>query len=205
MTDLTASDLVQLLIFGSLGLSLSAAVVRLFRGRLLTATLTLLFWVAAFGAALTGYSYRETLSGVAERVIATVVPGLPISSAPGEVTILRGLDGQFLVRARSGAAHLTLVFDTGASSVVLRAEDAAKVGIDTRHLVYDVMVGTANGRAMAADTVLPVLSIGSVSETRVPVLVARPGALHESLLGMTFLNRLAGYAVAANTLVLRGR
>ncbi len=205
MTDLSTADLVQLLVLGGFGLYISFAVVRLFRGRIVTAFVTLCFWIAAFGAVLTGYSYREDLSGVAQRVMATVVPGLPIESAPGQVTIIRGLDGQFAVKAASGRTRLDFVFDTGASTVVLRAEDATRLGIRTRDLVYDVEVGTANGRAMAAQAVLPELSVGDLRETDIPILVARRGALHENLLGMSFLDRLQSYSVTHDKLVLQGR
>lgn len=205
MTDLTSSDLVQLFIAGCFGLYLSLAVVRLFRGRALTAVLTLGFWIVAFGVVITGYSYRDALGGVAERVVATVVPGVPMDVGGGQVAVMRGLDGQFTVKAKAGATRLSFVFDTGASTVVLRAEDAIRLGLDVRHLSYNVAVGTANGRAMAAEAILPELSIGSLREPDVPVLVVKAGALHENLLGMTFLNRLAGYSVERNKLVLQGR
>lgn len=205
MTDLTSSDLVQLLVAGSFGLYLSLAVIRLFRGRAVTALLTLGFWALAFTAVITGYSYRDALGAVAERVVATVVPGIPVDEGAGQIAVMRGLDGQFTVKARSGATRLSFVFDTGASAVVLRAEDAVRLGLDVRHLTYDVAVGTANGRAMAAEATLPDLSIGSLREQDVPILVARAGALHENLLGMTFLDRLAGYSVERNKLVLQGR
>lgn len=205
MSDLQTGDIVQLLVLGLVGLYLSGAVVRLFRGRLLTATLTLTFWVVAFGAVLTAYSYREELSGVADRVIATVVPGTPLVTDRSEVTILRAPDGQFAVKALAGKARVDFVFDTGASAVVLRAEDAARLGLNPRALRYTVPVGTANGRTLAAEAVLPELSVGPVRERDVPVLVARPGALHTNLLGMTFLDRLGSYAVERDRLVMRGR
>lgn len=205
MTDLTSNDLVQLLVAGCFGLYLSLTVIRLFRGRAVTAMLTLGFWVAAFAVAITGYSYRDALGAVAERVVATVVPGVPMDEGAGQVAVMRGLDGQFTVKAKAGSTRLSFVFDTGASAVVLRAEDAVRLGLDVRHLTYDVAVGTANGRAMAAEATLPELSIGSLRERNVPVLVAKAGALRENLLGMTFLDRLAGYSVARNKLVLQGR
>ena len=205
MTDLTSNDIIQLLIAGGFGLYLSSAVIRLFRGRPLTAMVTLGFWVAAFTIVISGYSYRDALGAVAERVVATVIPGMPIDEGVGQVAVMRGLDGQFTVKAKSGAARLSFIFDTGASTVVLRAEDATRLGVDVRHLAYDVAVGTANGRAVAAEAILPELSIGSLHEKDVPVLVAKGGTLHENLLGMTFLDRLAGYSVEHNKLVLRGR
>jgi aspartyl protease family protein len=44
-----------------------------------------------------------------------------------------------------------------------------------------------------------------VVEHDVPVLVARPGSLHENLLGMSFLGRLASFSVSDDKLTLKGR
>jgi aspartyl protease family protein len=49
------------------------------------------------------------------------------------------------------------------------------------------------------------VAIGSIREQRVRALVAKPGVLHENLLGMTFLERLASYEVRNNRLILRGK
>ena len=205
MNDLSQGQIVSLVTYGLIGLYLSSMIVRLFRGSLLTGALTLAFWVVAFLAVITGYSYRTELQGVVDRVMATVVPGLPIDSGAKEVTILRGSDGQFVVRGTADGVRLAFIFDTGASSVVLRAEDAVRLGIDPRRLAFDAEVATANGRALTAQTVIPTLAIGNVRETNVAVLVAKPGALHENLLGMSFLDRLASFSVAGNKLILRAR
>ncbi len=205
MSDLTDADLFSLLFYGAVALWLALAIPRLFRGRVLAGFLALGFWVGAFCVAVTGYAYRYELNRVAERVVATLVPGTPIDTGAREVTVVRDGSGQFTVRGSVGAARLQFIFDTGASAVVLRAEDAARVGIRTRALTYDVDVSTANGHALTAETALPVLSIGAVTVRDVPVLVARPGALRENLLGMSFLNQLASFSVSDDRLVLRGR
>jgi clan AA aspartic protease (TIGR02281 family) len=50
------------------------------------------------------------------------------------------------------------------------------------------------------------LIINALTETptRVQALVARPGALGENLLGMSFLERLQSYQVSEDRLILRG-
>ncbi len=205
MTDLNGSDLANLLFYGAIALWLAVAIPRMFRGRVMAGLLGLGFWVAAFALVLTGYAYRYELNRVAARVIATIVPGTPIETNDNEVTIVRNVDGEFLIRGAAGPVRLQFIFDTGASAVVLRAEDAARVGLKSRQLSYDQDVSTANGHALTAEAVLPQLAIGGLIEHDVPVLVARPGALHESLLGMSFLNRLASFSVSDDKLVLRGR
>ena len=205
MDDLTNTDLTSLLFYGTIALWLAFAIPRLFRGRILAGFLALGFWVAALAVAVTGYAYRYELNRVAGRVVATLVPGTPIETGQNEVTVIRDPGGQFLLHGSVGPTRLSFILDTGASAVVLRAEDAARLGVHTRQLDYDVDVSTANGHARTAETVLPQLSIGSVTVRDVPILVARPGALHENLLGMSFLNELASFSVTDDRLVLRSR
>ena len=100
---------------------------------------------------------------------------------------------------------LPFIFDTGATSVVLRAEDAAALGIDIDKLNYSAVVSTANGTSRAAEITLASLAVGDIAERGIRALVARRGALQESLLGQSFLERLAGYSVANDRLTLRGK
>jgi len=58
---------------------------------------------------------------------------------------------------------------------------------------------------MAAATTIRELTVGSITERSVPALVAREGSLSQSLLGMTFLDRLASFEVRGDRLILRGR
>jgi len=71
-------------------------------------------------------------------------------------------------------------------------------------LTYDVTVDTANGRARAASVTLDRVTVGSIVERAVPALVAQPGQLRTSLLGMSFLTRLERWEVRGERLVLRG-
>ena len=89
--------------------------------------------------------------------------------------------------------------------VVLTATDARKAGIDTRGLAFDVPVATANGSALAAEIRLDQVAVGPIVMRNVPALVARPGALEESLLGMSFLERLKSYTVERGRLILTAR
>ena len=204
-SELTRADAIELAVYGTLALYVALALPRLFRGNLARAFGAVVFWLAAFFAAIAGYSYRFELGRVAERVMAVLVPGTAIDTAPGEVTVIRRPDGQFVVNASVGAVRVPFVVDTGASAVVLRAEDALKLKIPLGRLVYDVEVATANGRTLAASIELPSLSVGALTQRGVKALVARPGALHENLLGMSYLGELASFTVADDKLTLRGR
>lgn len=202
--DLTRDEWVSLLIYGSFALYLALSIPRLFRGRFMAGMTALLFWIVLLGATLVIYSYRFDLQGVAQRVAAVVFPGTVIETAPHEITVFRGPDGQFVLGGTVGKGRVSFVLDTGASTVVLRAEDAVRLGIPVRTLAYDIPVSTANGHAMTAAVTLPEVRIGAIAEADVEALVARAGVLHQSLLGMSFLNRLASFTFSNDRLVMRG-
>jgi len=203
--ELTSSDWMHILVFGGIALYVATALPALFRGGFSAGLAALAFWAAALFSVLAGYSYRYELGTVAERIMAVVIPGTVVETGAREVTVFRQPDGQFLIDAGVGGARIAFVLDTGASSVVLRSEDAVRLKIPVKRLTYDVEVATANGRTLAAETVLPSLSIGPLMQVRVKALVARPGALHENLLGMSYLDGLQSFTIANDKLILRGR
>ena len=96
------------------------------------------------------------------------------------------------------------MLDTGASSVVLTEDDAKAAGLPIAMLSYTVSIETANGRAGAAPVTLDRVAIGGLEERSVEALVVQPGQLRTSLLGMSFLNRLQGWQVNGDRLVLKG-
>ena len=70
-------------------------------------------------------------------------------------------------------------------------------------LNYSIAVETANGRTRAAPVTLDRIKVGGITERAVPALIAQPGQLRTSLLGMSFLNRLKSSEVRGDRLVLR--
>ena len=56
----------------------------------------------------------------------------------------------------------------------------------------------------AAPVTLDRVSVGAITERSVPALIAQPGQLRTSLLGMSFLNRLERWEVRGDRLVMRG-
>jgi len=161
---------------------------------------------AAIILGLTGaYAYRFEAEEFAQRLMGELFPGEPQIGAGGEVIVNRRLGGEFVLPVTIANARVAMLFDTGATTVVLRAEDAAKVGIDTRALKFDVDVVTANGSASAAEVALDRVAVGPIVARNVAALVARKGALGQSLLGMSFLERLQSYSVERGRLVLKGK
>ena len=161
---------------------------------------------AALLVALTGaYAYRFEAADFLGRVAAELLPSEPQVGQGGEVIVSRRLSGEFSVAARVNGARVTFLFDTGASMVVLAASDARRAGVDAAGLTFDVPVTTANGAALAAEVQLNEIAVGPIVMRNVGALVARPGALEESLLGMSFLERLKSYTVERGRLILTAK
>jgi aspartyl protease family protein len=176
--------------------------VTMFRGRFSQAIKFILVWVAIALALAVGYTYRFELREVADRVMAEFVPG-HAATRGRMVEIARGQGGNFTVVTQVNNARVSMIFDTGASSVVLTQEAAKAAGLPLEVLSYSVPVETANGRTRAAPVTLQSIGVGGIVERDVAALIAQPGQLRQSLLGMSFLNRLEGWEVRGDRLMLR--
>ena len=151
------------------------------------------------------YAYRFEAAEFVDRMTAELAPSEPAIGQGGEAIVSRRLGGEFAVTSKINGARATLIFDTGASMVVLTAADARRAGINVASLAYDLPVTTANGGAMAAEVRLDEIAVGRIVMRKVPALVAKPGALQESLLGMSFLERLKSYSVERGKLILTAK
>ena len=180
-----------------------AVVLMVFRERFARALTAALFWVVLALVLVVGYSYRFELHDVADRMIAELVPGHAITRGR-TVEVARAANGDFAVTALINGARVSMVLDTGASSVVLTREDAKAAGLPLEVLAYTVSIDTANGRTQAAPVTLDRVGIGGLVEHSIPALVAEPGQLKTSLLGMSFLNRMQSWEVRGDRLLLHG-
>lgn len=156
-------------------------------------------------ALLVAYSSRHEFEVLLDRIIGDVSVGRTVVTDQGEVVAARKLDGTFVLTAKVNGRTSRFIFDTGASAVVIRAENAAALGFKPDELNYSVPVSTANGIALAAPIIIPSLAVGPITERNVHALVTPLGSLHANLLGMTFLERLASYEVRGNRLILRAK
>ena len=95
------------------------------------------------------------------------------------------------------------VVDTGATSTVLTSEDAQAAGFNPATLNFTIPVSTANGMARAAAVRTDEVAIGGIVRKDMPVMVAAPGMLSQSLLGMNFIGSLSGFDVRGDRMILR--
>lgn len=162
-------------------------------------------WCVIIFALMSVYSVRYELQDIAHRLTAGIIPGSPLTryNENGKtVTLERSANGHFRTRASINGTNLYFTIDTGASAVVLTYDDALAANIDVNKLGFNYSVETANGSTNAAAVIIDHMKIGDIERDNVRALVSQPGALSESLLGMSFLNRLSGYSVRGDRLIL---
>ncbi len=199
----------SLVVLGMLSALIGFGLLGEYRGRISTAARDALIWLGLGFVLVLGYSFRDDFRSLAQRVTGELMPpGESISvdnNAAGEraVRIRRRPDGHFVARGDVNGANLVMLVDTGASTVVLKPSDAKAAGIDVDGLVFTVPVRTANGTAYAAAVRIKRINVGGIVIEGVEGLVAKPGALSESLLGMSFLTRLRSYEFSGDFLTLR--
>lgn len=180
------------------------------RGQLSKSFRDLLIWVGVMLVLVLGYSFRDDFKTIYQRIAGELMPPghtLSVTDDNGgqqAVRIRKQPNGHFAARATINGRSMMLLVDTGASSIVLKASDARAAGINVDQLVFRVPVRTANGVAYAASTQISSIAVGSIAMYNMSVMVAKPGVLRESLLGMNFLTRLRSYEFSGDFLTLRG-
>jgi aspartyl protease family protein len=112
---------------------------------------------------------------------------LPFQNAEGDrIEVRRSGDGHFYLTLLVQGTKVRFLVDTGASNVVLSADDAKRLGIRTDGLSWIGEASTANGIVRIARVTLSDVRLGEVAESRLPAYVT-DGAMQVSLLGMDFL------------------
>lgn len=121
---------------------------------------------------------------------------------PASGAIRKAADGHFWATGMVGRASVRFLVDTGATAVALTPADAARLGLRPETLHYTSHVVTAAGDARAASIRLASLSVAGARIDDVDALVIEKG-LDTSLLGMTYLGRLASFQATRQALTLQ--
>jgi len=155
--------------------------------------------------------HAPIVSPLVAGLLLLVLNGVPSSKADGipqlrlmSVTELKANgSGHFITKASINGADITVLVDTGATTVALSFEDAQDAGLRPGHLDFDVPVATANGVAKAARVRIDRIEVGDVEVDDVDGMVLPEGALRGTLLGMSFLGRLQSFRIEDGVLYLR--
>lgn len=166
-----------------------------------------LLWVLIALGLVAGYLYRYDAQDFASRMTAGLIPGraATITDENGFNTVIlyRGDGGHFHADASIDGKPVSMMVDTGASSIALSYEDAERIGLNPSTLDFDATVMTANGPARTAYVTLPFVSIGGIERTNVRAGIAERGRLDQSLLGMSFLETLSSFTFTGEQLKLK--
>jgi aspartyl protease family protein len=200
-----AGDLITQSAFALVAVLLASSLLTQYRGRFAHALRDALAWIAIVLIICVAYVWRDAFEPLTRRITSELQPGRVMNVAPGVVEVVRRRDGHYVLDGMVGDTRMTFLFDTGASGIVLSAQDATRAGFDLGKLNFSTIVSTANGTTRTAPIMLDSLTIGSITQRNLRALVARPGSLDTSLLGQSFMDRLESYSVSNGRLTLRGK
>lgn len=159
-------------------------------------------WVGLAAVIAVGYSFRDDLRPIWQRVAGELMPNRGTQVGSQAVAFRTAQDGHFHLEAVVDGVRLHFMVDSGASDVVLSERDARRLGLDPARLAYTRSYRTANGTVQGAPVTLGEVRIGPIALQQVQGSVNR-GEMGTSLLGQSFLNRLSGYSVEGGVLTLR--
>ena len=118
------------------------------------------------------------------------------------VTLRASRNGHFYATADINGRQVAVLVDTGATGIFLSYDDARSIGVTPRESDYTIRTRTANGMGRAAPVALDSIRIDSVEVRNLRGVVAEPGALHVTLLGMEFIKRLSRFELRGEELIL---
>jgi aspartyl protease family protein len=172
------------------------------------------FWKYAFVvfvAGMSGLTCAEAVVTLADRapVYRAANAQAAISKANAEAAradargvIPKSSDGHYWADGQVNGADVRFLVDTGATAVALTPADARRLGFDVGALNFSNRVTTAAGQARAASVKLASLTVSGARLENVDALVIEKG-LDTSLLGMTYLGRLASFQATRQALILQ--
>lgn len=163
-----------------------------------------LLLLVLFGAAIAWPSLAPHLVerlGEARAVPGTSATAPATESGWNRIVVPPGPHGHFSLTARVDGVPVDFLIDTGASAVVLSPDDARRIGLSPEGLRFTRRLATANGTVRAAPVTLRELRIGQLALWRLEALVVE-APMPISLLGTSFLARLASWSVEGGRLYL---
>lgn len=158
-------------------------------------------WLALGGVLFLGYTFKDEAGNIKDRALAELMPSRGVVK-DGSITFRAREGGHFVIKALVEGTPVRFLVDTGASDVVLSPRDAERLGFDLSKLTFNRLYRTANGTVSGAPVRLGSVAIGPIllRDVRASVNGAEIG---QSLLGMSFLQRLGGYSVSGDRLTLK--
>lgn len=131
----------------------------------------------------------------------TVQPQQMVMTDAGRIEVPRGPDGHYYLTLDINDVPVRFVVDTGATSMVLTLEDAARIGLNEDEVIFYSEAMTANGPVRTAPVRLADVALGPFHDRNVRAFV-NEGEMTKSLLGMEYLNRFQRMELSNGRLIL---
>ncbi len=138
-----------------------------------------------------------------DRISQVLVPSQSYVSDDGGTVIElpRQRDGHYHITLGVNGVPVDFLVDTGATDLVLSADDAMRSGLDLRELAYMGRAQTANGMIRTARVFLDEVTVGDTVDRDVRAIVGE-GDLGVSLLGMSYLQKYGRIEIEGDVLRL---
>jgi aspartyl protease family protein len=160
----------------------------------------LLVWIGIFAAVYLIFLFRGEFGQLWQR-ISSDVSSATTTTSNGEIKVRKAADGHFYIDALVNGHPTRFLVDSGATITTLSMDSAAAAGVDVDQAGFPVVVDTANGAAEEWRAKIKSLSIGPISRVDFPIHVGE-GLGDMNLIGMNFLETLAGWRVQGDELIL---
>jgi aspartyl protease family protein len=138
---------------------------------------------------------------VSGSIDAAQAPGA--GTASGTMHLRADAQGHYTGDFKINGKTVQGMIDTGATYVALNENLARRLGYTANQLDFRYAVNTANGQTKAAHVTLDRVEIGGIRVRNVEAFVLKDDALSSTLVGMSFLQKLASYSVADGSLSLK--
>ena len=147
------------------------------------------------------YAYRFEFNNFKERISGEINPTSAQLNHQGQLIINISDDSHFYVKILINKKPILFMVDTGASDIVLNLQDAIKIGVNPKNLIFNRQFQTANGRVLGASIILKEVEISGIKFRDVKASVTN-GEMGVNLLGMSFLRRFGKYEFYQDRLIL---
>lgn len=147
---------------------------------------------SAFGISVTDFRSEQTPKDLHDGA----------AKGGGSVELRAGSDGHFQTTAYVNGRPVNVLVDTGATLVSLSFEDAERAGIFLSESDFTHRALTANGYTKVAPVTINRIEIQDIVVRNIRGSVHQAGGLQQSLLGMSFLQRLGRAEIRKGSLIL---
>ncbi len=161
-------------------------------------------WVALAAGIALGFAYRDEILGIPQRLSVAFGTERPVVVGAHELVVSQNAEGAFMVVGKVNGQPVRFMVDTGASETVLAPEDAQRLGVDISSLKFIHQSETANGKGYGAPYLARELEVGPIRLLNFKMEINQ-APMSASLLGLSFLNRLASFRIEDRKLYLKWR